>query len=175
MKLSVVIPVYNEVENLQLLHEAIHQALKSVKYSWEMILVDDGSTDKSPEELEKLARKDPRYVRVVLLRRNFGQTTAIAAGIDQALGEIIVMMDADLQNDPIDIPAMIVKIDEGYDVVSGWRFNRKDKFSKRFFSLIINKLRRKMIGDRLHDYGCSLKIYKRECIKDIINYRTWKY
>ncbi len=86
MKLSVVIPVYNEVDNIVLLHKAIHQALKSVKYSWEMILVDDGSTDKSPEELEKLARKDPKFVRVVLLRRNFGQTTAIAAGIDQARG-----------------------------------------------------------------------------------------
>ncbi|MGB8253420.1 MAG: glycosyltransferase family 2 protein [Anaerolineaceae bacterium] len=165
MKLSVVIPVYNEADNIALLHKAIHQAMKSVKYSWEMILVDDGSTDKSPDELEKLARKDPKYVRVILLRRNFGQTTAIAAGIDHAGGEIIVMMDADLQNDPLDIPAMIAKIDEGYDVVSGWRHERKDKFLLRVLpSRIANSLISWVTGVRLHDYGCTLKAYRREVI-----------
>ncbi len=165
MKLSVVIPVYNEVENIVLLHKAIHQALKPVKYSWEMILVDDGSTDKSPEELEKLAQKDPKYVRVVLLRRNFGQTTAIAAGIDQADGEIIVMMDADLQNDPADIPMMLEKMNQGYDVVSGWRFERKDKFLLRVLpSRIANSLISWVTGVRLHDYGCTLKAYRREVI-----------
>jgi len=165
MKLSVVIPVYNEADNIALLHKAIHQAMKSVRYSWEMILVDDGSTDKSPEELEKLARKDPKFVRVVLLRRNFGQTTAIAAGIDHADGEIIVMMDADLQNDPLDIPAMITKIDEGYDVVSGWRHERKDKFLLRVIpSRIANGLISWVTGVRLHDYGCTLKAYRREVI-----------
>jgi glycosyltransferase involved in cell wall biosynthesis len=165
MKLSVVIPVYNEAENIALLYKAIHQAMKEVDYSWEMILVDDGSKDGSPEELEKLARLDPKYVRVVLLRRNFGQTTAIAAGIDHALGEIIVMMDADLQNDPLDIPAMISKIDEGYDVVSGWRFERKDKFLLRVVpSRIANGLISWVTGVRLHDYGCTLKAYRREVI-----------
>jgi glycosyltransferase involved in cell wall biosynthesis len=165
MKLSVVIPVYNEAENIALLYKAIHQAMKEVDYSWEMILVDDGSKDGSPEELEKLARLDPKYVRVILLRRNFGQTTAIAAGIDHALGEIIVMMDADLQNDPLDIPAMISKIDEGYDVVSGWRFERKDKFLLRVVpSRIANGLISWVTGVRLHDYGCTLKAYRREVI-----------
>ncbi len=118
-------------KNIPLLHKAVHQALKEVKYSWEMILVDDGSQDKSPEALEKLASKDPKFVKVILLRRNFGQTTAIAAGIDHASGDIVVMMDADLQNDPADIPNLVSKIDEGYDVVSGWRYERKDTFLLR--------------------------------------------
>lgn len=165
MKLSLVIPVYNEAENLVLLHQAIHQALKEVKYSWEMILVDDGSTDNSPEELEKLSKIDSKYVRVVLLRRNFGQTTAIAAGIDYASGEIIVMMDADLQNDPRDIPVMISKIDEGNDVVSGWRYNRKDKFLLRVLpSRIANGMISWVTGVHLHDYGCTLKAYRREVL-----------
>jgi glycosyltransferase involved in cell wall biosynthesis len=164
MKLSVIIPVFNEVENIPLLHKAIHQALKSVKYSWEIILVDDGSQDKSPEELEKIARKDPKFVKVILLRRNFGQTTAIAAGIDYASGDIIVMMDADLQNDPADIPDMVKKIDEGYDVVSGWRYERKDNLLRVLPSRIANKLISWITGVHLHDYGCTLKAYRREVL-----------
>ena len=164
MKLSVIIPVFNEVENIPLLHKAIHQALKSVKYSWEMILVDDGSQDNSPEALEKLARKDPRYVKVILLRRNFGQTTAIAAGIDHASGDIVVMMDADLQNDPVDIPGMVAKIDEGYDVVSGWRYERKDNLLRILPSRLANKLISWITGVHLHDYGCTLKAYRREVL-----------
>jgi glycosyltransferase involved in cell wall biosynthesis len=164
MKLSVVIPVFNEVENIPLLHKAIHQALKSEKYSWEMILVDDGSQDKSPEVLEALARKDPKYVKVILLRRNFGQTTAIAAGIDHASGDIVVMMDADLQNDPADIPGMVAKIDEGYDVVSGWRYERKDNLLRILPSRIANKLISWITGVHLHDYGCTLKAYRREVL-----------
>jgi glycosyltransferase involved in cell wall biosynthesis len=165
MKLSVVIPVYNEAESIPLLHKAIHQALKSVKYSWEIILVDDGSEDKSPEELEKLAHKDPKYVKVILLRRNFGQTTAIAAGIDHASGDIVVMMDADLQNDPVDIPSMVNKIDEGYDVVSGWRYERKDKFILRVLpSRVANGLISWITGVHLHDYGCTLKAYRRDIL-----------
>ncbi len=164
MKLSVVIPVFNEVENIPLLHKAIHQALKSVKYSWEMILIDDGSEDSSPEALEQLARKDPKYVKVILLRRNFGQTTAIAAGIDSASGDIVVMMDADLQNDPLDIPGMVAKIDEGYDVVSGWRYERKDNLIRILPSRIANKLISWITGVHLHDYGCTLKAYRREVL-----------
>ena len=164
MKLSVVIPVFNEAENIPLLHKAIHQALKSVKYSWEMILIDDGSQDSSPEALEKLARKDPKYVKVILLRRNFGQTTAIAAGIDHASGDIIVMMDADLQNDPVDIPGMVAKIDEGYDVVSGWRYERKDNLVRILPSRIANKLISWITDVHLHDYGCTLKAYRREVL-----------
>jgi glycosyltransferase involved in cell wall biosynthesis len=165
MKLSIVIPVYNEVENIPLLHKAVHQALKGVKYSWEMILVDDGSQDKSAEELEKLAEKDPKFVKVILLRRNFGQTTAIAAGIDHASGDIVVMMDADLQNDPADIPSLVSKIDEGYDVVSGWRHERKDTFLLRVLpSRIANALISWITGVHLHDYGCTLKAYRRNIL-----------
>jgi glycosyltransferase involved in cell wall biosynthesis len=164
MKLSVVIPVYNEVDNIPLLHKAIHQALKSVKYSWEMILIDDGSQDSSPGALEKLAHKDPKFVKVILLRRNFGQTTAIAAGIDHANGDIVVMMDADLQNDPVDIPGMVAKIDEGYDVVSGWRYERKDNLVRILPSRIANKLISWITGVHLHDYGCTLKAYRREVL-----------
>jgi glycosyltransferase involved in cell wall biosynthesis len=130
-----------------------------------MILVDDGSQDKSPEELEKLARKDPKYVKVILLRRNFGQTTAISAGIDHANGDIVVMMDADLQNDPADIPGMVAKIDEGYDVVSGWRHERKDTFLFRILpSRIANGLISWITGVHLHDYGCTLKAYRRDIL-----------
>ena len=132
MNLSIVIPVYNEVENLLLLHQAIHAALgESSGLQWEMVLIDDGSKDGSLEVLEKLANQDPVHTRVVEFRRNFGQTAAIAAGIDHSLGEVIVLMDADLQNDPQDIPMMLEKIDEGYDVVSGWRINRQDTFITR--------------------------------------------
>lgn len=130
-----------------------------------MILVDDGSQDKSPEELEKLADKDPKFVKVILLRRNFGQTTAIAAGIDHASGDIVVMMDADLQNDPADIPSLVSKIDEGYDVVSGWRHERKDTFLLRVLpSRIANALISWITGVHLHDYGCTLKAYRRNIL-----------
>ncbi len=165
MKLSIVIPVYNEEKNIPLLHKAVHQALKEVKYTWEMILVDDGSQDKSAEALEKLAIKDPKFAKVILLRRNFGQTTAIAAGIDHARGDIVVMMDADLQNDPADIPNLVSKIDEGYDVVSGWRHERKDAFLLRVLpSRIANALISWITGVHLHDYGCTLKAYRRNIL-----------
>ncbi|MBN2676977.1 MAG: glycosyltransferase family 2 protein [Anaerolineaceae bacterium] len=165
MKLSVVIPVFNEAESIHLLHQTIHKALKAVKYSWEMILIDDGSQDESPQVLEDLALKDPKFVKVILLRRNFGQTTALAAGIDHASGDIIVLIDADLQNDPEDIPAMVTKIDEGYDVVSGWRFDRKDTFLFRILpSRIANGLISWVTGVHLHDYGCTLKAYRRDIL-----------
>lgn len=165
MDLSVVVPVYNEEENLPLLMPAIRQALNPLGISWEAVLVDDGSADSSARVLEQIAAEDAEHVRVVLLRRNFGQTTAIEAGIDHTSGEIIVLMDADMQNDPADIPAMLEKIHEGYDVVSGWRINRQDKFLTRTLpSRIANALISKVTGVNLHDYGCTLKAYRREVI-----------
>jgi glycosyltransferase involved in cell wall biosynthesis len=166
MKLSLVIPVFNEEDNLLLLHQKIHEALDPMPdLAWEMVLVDDGSTDSSREVLEKLAKEDPKFLRVVEFRRNFGQTAAIAAGIDHAQGEIIVLMDADLQNDPADIPMMLEKMDQGYDVVSGWRFKRQDTFLTRTLpSRIANWLISTVTGVHLHDYGCTLKAYRREVI-----------
>lgn len=164
-KLSVVIPVYNEDENLPILHKALHEALSQVSLPWEIVYVDDGSTDNSVQVLESLANADPEHTQVVALRRNFGQTAAIAAGIDHARGDIIVLMDADMQNDPGDIPMMIEKMAEGYDVVSGWRVNRKDTFITRTLpSRIANGIISWVTGVKLHDYGCTLKAYRREVI-----------
>lgn len=165
MKLSIVVPVYNEVENIPLLHQALITAIAPLQYPWEVILVDDGSKDESLPALEKLADADKEHVRVVALRRNFGQTAAIAAGIDHADGEIIILMDADMQNDPADIPMMVQKIEEGYDLVSGWRKHRQDTFITRTLpSNIANGLISWVTGVRLHDYGCTLKAYRREVI-----------
>ncbi len=165
-RLSIVVPVYNERENLPLLHQALHEALARCRYSWEVVLVDDGSTDGSTEILEQLATEDPEHVRVVFLRRNFGQTAAIAAGIDHAQGEVVVLMDADLQNDPQDIPRLLAKLEEGYDVVSGWRRERKDAFLTRTLpSRLANALISWVTGVHLHDYGCTLKAYRREVLQ----------
>ncbi len=166
MKLSIVIPVYNEIESLPLLQDQIHQAIDTnPELSWEVIYVDDGSRDGSPEILEALALSDPEHTRAVLLRRNFGQTAAIAAGIDHAQGEVIVLMDADLQNDPADIPRMLEKIDQGYDVVSGWREERQDTFLTRVVpSHAANWLISTVTGVHLHDYGCTLKAYRQEVL-----------
>ncbi len=165
MELSIVIPVYNEGKNLPLLNEAIHQAMKTYSKDWEVVFVNDGSKDDSLKVLEEIAMADSARVRVVELRRNFGQTAALAAGIDHAQGTIIVMLDADMQNDPADIPMMLEKIDEGYDVVSGWRKDRKDTFINRTLpSKIANGLISWVTGVHLHDYGCTLKAYRREVI-----------
>lgn len=165
MKISIVIPVYNESENLPLLHEAIFKAMGTLDMPWQLIYVDDGSTDNSAEVLDQLSCSDPAYCSVVVLRRNFGQTAAIAAGIDHSDGDVIVLMDADLQNDPADIPMMMEKINEGYDVVSGWRINRQDTFLTRTLpSRIANGLISAVTGVYLHDYGCTLKAYRREVI-----------
>ncbi|MEL7643781.1 MAG: glycosyltransferase family 2 protein, partial [bacterium] len=131
MKLSIIVPVYNEEENIPLLYDALVAAVTSLPHDWEAVLVDDGSKDGSMRELEKLAAMYPVHFRVVGLRRNFGQTAAIAAGIDHSDGDVIILMDADLQNDPADIPMMVQKIEEGYDLVSGWRKRRKDAFLTR--------------------------------------------
>ncbi len=165
MMLSIVVPVYNEEENIVLLYDAILKAVKNIKMPWELILVDDGSQDNSLEKIKELVNKNPEKIQAVVLRRNFGQTAAIAAGIDQAKGDIIVLLDADMQNDPADIPVMLDKINEGYDVVSGWRHNRKDNFITRTMpSKIANGLISSVTGVHLHDYGCTLKAYKREVI-----------
>ncbi len=165
MNLSIVIPVYNEAENLPLLHKALHEALDQLKTPWEAVLVDDGSKDNSLEVLQQLADQDPKHISLVALRRNFGQTAAIEAGIDHAVGDVIILMDADLQNDPSDIPAMLEKMDEGYDVISGWRINRQDAFLTRTLpSRMANWLISWVTGVHLHDYGCTLKVYRREVI-----------
>ncbi|MCE1254969.1 MAG: glycosyltransferase family 2 protein [Anaerolineae bacterium] len=166
MDLSLIVPVYNEEENLPLLFQAVQAAMQPLKLEWEVILVDDGSRDGSLKVLEELAEKDTRHVKVVALRRNFGQTAAIAAGIDHAGGDIIIPLDADLQNDPADIGMLIEKLNEGYDVVSGWRINRQDTFSRTFPSHIANWLISQVTGVHLHDYGCTMKAYRREVLTD---------
>ncbi len=165
MKISIIIPVYNESENLPLLHKAIINSMSELGMPWQLIYVDDGSTDNSADVLNQLSCSDPAHCCVVVLRRNFGQTAAIAAGIDHSDGDVIVLMDADLQNDPADIPMMMEKINEGYDVVSGWRINRQDTFLTRTLpSRIANGLISSVTGVYLHDYGCTLKAYRREVI-----------
>ena len=163
--LSLVIPVYNEEENLPILFGEVAKAMKPLKESWEAIFVDDGSRDKSLEVLRGLAEKD-KHVRVIVFRRNFGQTAAISAGIDRAKGEVVVLLDADLQNDPADIPMLLSKLDEGYDVVSGWRKDRKDNFTRTLPSVIANGLISWVTGVHLHDYGCTLKAYRREVLDE---------
>ncbi|HMK08630.1 MAG TPA: glycosyltransferase family 2 protein [Anaerolineales bacterium] len=164
MKVSLVIPVYNEVESAPLLHQAIQQALQGRDY--EVVYVDDGSRDGSVDVLQKLVEESGGHFRLVVLRRNFGQTAALAAGIDHSSGEVIVTLDADLQNDPADIPALIEKIDEGYDLASGWRVDRQDAaLTRRLPSQIANWLISRVTGVHLHDYGCTLKAYRREVLE----------
>jgi len=166
-ELSVFLPVYNEEPNLPPLHEKLDKALKALGRTAEIIYVDDGSTDGSLKVLRQLARLDNR-VRVVALRRNYGQTAAMAAGIDAASGEVLIPMDADLQNDPTDIARLLEKLDEGYDVVSGWRKHRQDKLiTRKIPSMLANRLISWIGGVPLHDYGCSLKAYRRESIEDV--------
>ena len=167
MSLSIVIPVYNEVDSLPLLHRRLHEALDSFPPPWEVIFVDDGSGDGSLELLERLAAEDLQHTCVVAFRRNFGQTAAIAAGIEHARGDVIIPMDADLQNDPADIPMMVAKMAEGYDVVSGWRKSRQDTLvTRKLPSRIANGIISRVTGVYLHDYGCTLKAYRREALAD---------
>jgi glycosyltransferase involved in cell wall biosynthesis len=167
MKISVVIPVHNEAKSLELLHEELQKALKSFAPSYEIIFVDDGSRDESRALLGALARKDTA-VRAVLLSRNFGQTAALSAGLHQATGDIIATMDGDLQNDPADIPMLVKKLEEGYDVVSGWRNHRKDAFFRRKVpSWIANSIIKYVTGVHIHDHGCALKVYRRSAIEDV--------
>ncbi|MDL1944370.1 glycosyltransferase family 2 protein [Chloroflexi bacterium CFX2] len=164
--LSLVVPVYNEKENLPLLMDAIEAALTPLEKKWEVVFVDDGSRDGSLDVLENLAGKHPKHVRVVVFRRNFGQTAAIAAGIDHSDGDIIILLDADMQNDPADIPLLLAKLDEGYDLVSGWRKDRKDnRLTRTIPSNLANGLISWVTGVHLHDYGCTLKAYRRQALE----------
>jgi dolichol-phosphate mannosyltransferase len=166
-ELSLFLPVLDEEENLRPMHAKIQSALDSLGKTAEVIYVDDGSTDKSLSILKDIAADDSR-VRVISLRRNYGQTAAMSAGIDAAKGEILIPMDADLQNDPADISRLLEKLDEGYDVVSGWRKNRQDKLvSRKIPSQVANRIISWIGGVPLHDYGCSLKAYRREVIQDV--------
>lgn len=166
MNLSLIIPVYNEQDNLPMLFDAIYQTMNSLGKTWEVILVDDGSRDNSLSILKDHAEKDPQHVRVISFRRNFGQTAAIAAGLDYSQGDIIVLLDADMQNDPADIPMLLAKLDEGYDLVSGWRKNRKDDaLTRNLPSMMANKLISSVTGVELHDYGCTLKAYRRPVLE----------
>lgn len=169
--LSVVLPIYNEAESIPHLLDELLPVLEGTGYTFEIICVDDGSQDSSFEALKKLRRQDER-VRVVQFRRNFGQTAAFAAGFDKARGEIVITMDADLQNDPADIPKLLAKIEEGFDVVSGWRVERWQEglaslITRKIPSATANWLISTSTGVYLHDYGCALKAYRREVIKSI--------
>jgi glycosyltransferase involved in cell wall biosynthesis len=166
-ELTLVIPVYNEASNLADLHREITEACQNLKKSYEIIFVDDGSTDESLLVCKQLLEKDPR-IRILQLRKNFGQTAALSAGFDHARGNIIITLDADLQNDPQDFGLLIAKIEEGYDLANGWRVKRKDRFiTRRLPSTLANWLISRMTGVKLHDYGCTLKAFRREIIKHI--------
>jgi len=163
--ISIVIPVYLEEENVPRLHKQLVEVAKLLPSAVEFVIVDDGSKDGTWPALVEAHRQDPR-VRAVRLKRNFGQTPAMACGIDQARGDVIITMDGDLQNDPADIPKLLEKLGEGFDVVCGWRFKRQDKlFTRKIPSMIANRLIGALTGVRLHDYGCSLKAYRAESIK----------
>jgi glycosyltransferase involved in cell wall biosynthesis len=165
--LSVVLPAYNEAESVGPLYEATVRAVEPMGTSFEIIFVDDGSSDETFARCAALAARDPR-VRAIKLRRNYGQTAAMVAGIDHARGAILVTMDADLQNDPADIPMLVQRIEDGYDLVVGWRHNRQDRFlSRRFPSVIANWLIARVTGVDIKDNGCSLKAYRADLIKGV--------
>jgi glycosyltransferase involved in cell wall biosynthesis len=165
LDITIVIPLFNEEESIIPLYDKLLAVLSGLKRSFEIILINDGSTDDSQDVLNRLAQRDTR-VRVIQFRRNFGQTPAMAAGFDHARGRIIIPMDADLQNDPVDIPLLLAKLDEGYDIVSGWRKDRQDKeVVRKVVSRIANRLIGSITGVKLHDSGCSLKAYRAEILK----------
>lgn len=165
--ISFVIPIFNEDQNISPLCKELKAVMKGMGVEYEVIFVDDGSDDGSSEVLQQLALRDKR-IKIIQFRKNFGQTAAIAAGVEHSQGEIIVTMDGDGQNDPRDIPRLLEKLEEGYDVASGWRRNRKDPlFKRRFPSALANRLISLLTRVRLHDYGCTLKAYRREILKDV--------
>lgn len=168
MKISIIFPVYNEAKNIPLLLERLYEVIKKEKFNYEIIAVNDGSSDESAAVLKMYAEKDIHF-KLIDFRVNSGQTAALRAGIEHATGDIIVTMDSDLENDPNDIPMLIAKLDEGFDVVSGWRKDRwKGKFlTRKLPSLLANRLISKITGVRLHDYGCTLKAYRNEVIQDV--------
>ena len=163
--ISIVIPIYNEEDNIEKLSESIIEAMLNINY--EVLFINDGSTDNSAHTIEKIIKIHANF-KLINLRRNYGQTAAMQAGFDNAQGEVVIPMDGDLQNDPKDIPKLIEKLDEGYDVVSGWRKERLDKkFTRILPSKIANSLISKISGIHLHDYGCTLKAYRKEILNDI--------
>lgn len=164
--LSIVLPIYNEAQGINLLFEKLYEAVKN--YDYEIIAVNDGSRDNSWEELKKVAEVNSK-IKLINFKRNFGQTAAINAGVQSSNGDIIILIDSDLENDPADIPLLITKMDEGFDVVSGWRQNRwKNQFlTRKLPSMTANKLISKISGVPLHDYGCTLKAYRRDVIMDV--------
>lgn len=167
LRISVVIPLYNEEESIPHLQTALTAALAPYGVAYEVIIVDDGSKDRSYALLQEWAATDD-HLTVIRLRRNFGQTAAFSAGFDYARGEVVITMDADLQNDPADVPKLMEKIDEGYDIVSGWRINRQDRFwDRKLPSLIANRLISNVTDVQLHDYGCSLKAYRRDVLQHV--------
>ena len=167
LNLSVVVPLYNEEESLPHLVQQLLSALRPTDEAFELVLVDDGSSDRTANVLAKLSAEVPEVV-AVLLRKNYGQTAAMAAGFDVAGGEVIVSLDGDLQNDPADIPMLLAKLREGYDLVSGWRHQRQDAaLQRKLPSRMANRLIGRVTGVRLHDYGCSLKAYRREVLADM--------
>ncbi len=167
MDLSVVVPIYNEAENIEALHADITSSLEGLDLAYEIIYVDDGSRDASFELLREVAGRDPRAV-VISFRKNFGQTAAMSAGFDHCRGRLVVTMDGDLQNDPRDIPKLLSKLNEGYDIAAGWRFDRKDAFlSRKLPSRLANGLISRITKVELHDYGCTLKAFRREVVQNI--------
>ncbi len=167
MRLSVVVPLFNEQENIEPLYVSVKNALKRIGDDYEIIMVDDGSTDSTFKNVKLLAERDS-MVKAIRLRRNFGQTAAMSAGFDASTGDIIIPIDGDMQNDPDDLQRLIEKMEEGYDVVSGWRKERKDTFiTRKLPSVIANRLISCMTGVYLHDYGCTLKAYRREILDGI--------
>jgi glycosyltransferase involved in cell wall biosynthesis len=166
-RISIVIPLYNEEESIPHLYDGLVAAIANYGQPAEVIIVDDGSRDRSYALLKEIAERDPRFT-IVRLRRNSGQTAAFSAGFDQARGEVVITMDADLQNDPMDIPLLMAKIDEGYDIVSGWRKDRQDRYwDRKLPSMMANRLISNVTDVRLHDYGCSLKAYRRDVLQHV--------
>ena len=165
--LSIVIPAYNEEENIPLLYKNLKRVLEGIGKSYEIIFVDDGSKDATWERLKEIAQED-KSAKLIRFRKNYGQTAAMYAGFQHARGQVVITMDADLQNDPEDIPRLLEKLEEGYDIVSGWRKDRKDPFiSRRLPSMIANWIISKTTGVELHDYGCTLKAYKSDIVKKL--------
>jgi len=165
-ELSIIIPVFNEKDSIEPLVSELQEVLPSLNCEYEILLVDDGSRDGSSELLQKIALQHPEF-KYIGFKRNFGQTAAMLAGIDYAKGNYIIPMDSDLQNDPKDIPRLLKKAEEGFDIVSGWRKNRKDKFLRSFCSRIANQLLSRFLHVPLHDYGCTLKVYRREVLEGV--------
>lgn len=167
VKVTIVIPLYNEEENVELLYSSLKEVLESLDRETEIIFIDDGSLDRTFELLSNLKRSD-NSIKIIRFAKNFGQTAAMSAGFNYAIGEVVVTMDGDLQNDPRDIPLLLEKIEEGYDVVSGWRVNRQDVFiSRKMPSVIANWMISLITGVKLHDSGCSLKAYRSDVVKNL--------